>query len=47
MVEYSWIDTTKKVAEILGFLGAAGFFGYKLLAGYLILGKGDALKILS
>lgn len=45
MGEYCWLDTTKKVAEILGFFGAAGFFGYKLLAGYLMVNAGISAKL--
>ncbi len=45
MDKYCWIDTIKTVSEILAFLGAAGFFVYKLIAGYLMVNAGISAKI--
>jgi hypothetical protein len=31
------LETTRAITEILAFLGAAAYFGYKAMTGYLII----------
>lgn len=45
MSESCLLETTKMISEILGFLGAAGFFGYKLISGHFIVNAGISAKL--